>query len=278
MTSFPSSHINERLSSAVQQLLPFGRPINSLGLQLFARPIASQKGLWIRLKPQVEVKIMEEIRAVINSPTSWKTEINGTISMRFEQEVEVAEILIQLAFSKLPQKPTIFNHFSSNFVPESNSFSFYVRPSHEKVVNVCYYSALLNEPPIQATFKTRSIGNKSSFLIQLHISASIIATITQLEVHMPLSSGCQILRILTDSAQIPGVVFTAKTALVWNLLPANSSCKLKPDLALHLDLETTSPTLLVSTHALVRQSSFLNYRNVAHFFRFLLNLDFIFIK
>ena len=250
--NFPTNEISTLLSNIVQQWLPFGRPIASQGLEFLGKLSSSHKGIWMRSKPQIEVKIKEEVRTVITGALK-KTELYGAITLAMEQEAEVGEIKILLTYPKLSHQPEIVTHSSVKLDTEANNFNILVNPALEKVIQMCHYSIVMDEPPIEALFKTRTEGNKSSFFIQLHSNLPHKTTLSQLEVHVTLPVAVRISRILTAVPQIPGNVSIQKSGalLVWYLLPSPNS-KFKDDTTLSLDVETVQPAVsLTNTSALV---------------------------
>lgn len=256
LIQLPSSKMTDQLNRAIQQWLPFGRASGHQQLELRNIAPASQKTMWLRSRPKIELQIKEGVR-MIASNLSVKAEAYGTIYFTIEPDVPCSHnIKLELGFSKLPGIPSALFHSSAIVQWEKAVCHINIQQLQEKIFPLCHYSFSLKTPPIQPLLKIR-IGElgKVSIFVQLHLDAPVRNTLNRLEVRVPMPTGNRIARILTTASL--GLVSLIKdgTQLVWNLgalASSSSNPKLKDDLTLNVDVVMERlEASLVNTCALV---------------------------
>ena len=256
IVQLPLSKMNDQLNKTIHQWLPFGRPNGQQQLELLNKPATTQKSMWLRSKPKIEVQVKEEVRMVASS-RSVKAEVYGTVYFILEQDVDCSHsIRLELGFSKLPGIPSALFHPSVIVHWEKTNCTINIQQLLEKTFPLCHYNFTLEVPPIQPILKIRmeELG-KVSIFIQLHISATTRNTLNRLEIRLPMPTGNRIARIL--AAVSPGLVSIVKdgSLLLWNLSPLSSSSnsKLKEDMTLSVDIVMERlDACLANAQALVR--------------------------
>lgn len=263
IVQFPISKMSEQLNRTIQQWLPFGRASGHQQLELLAKPATTQKSMWLRSKPKVEVHVKEEMRMTATGLSST-AELFGTIIFIVEPEVDCNGIKLELSFGKLPILPSLLFHPSVVCNRQKTSCNIMIQQLLERTFPLCHYSSLVEFPPIQPVLKIRTgDSGRTSIFIQLHISHATTRTmLNRLEIRLAMPIGNRISRILTAASQMLGFVSLIKegTQLLWNLTPlalASSSTKLKEDMVLNVDVEMDKlDATLVNAQALVRRISF----------------------
>ena len=244
LIQLPATKLNEQLNKCIQQWLPFGRASGQQELELLNKPLVSQKTMWLRTKPKIDIHVKEEVRMVATTQSSI-AEVYGTITFAIDPEVDTSSISLQLLFSKLTGIPSALFHPSASISWEKSSCNINIQQLLERMFTLCYYSSTLEMPPIQPVLKVRSHedGKRTSIFIQLHTSSGINkAMLNRLEVRLLIPNGNRMSRLLTNASQFLGSVSITKegTQLVWNLtqvLTSSSSAKLKEDMTLNIDIE-----------------------------------------
>lgn len=256
LIQLPPSKMADQLNRTIQQWLPFGRASGYQQLELRNLPPASQKTMWLRSRPKIELQIKEEVR-MIASNLSVKADAYGTIYLTVDPDAECNNnIKLELGFSKLPGIPSALFHPSALAQWEKAVCHINIQQLQEKTFPLCHYSFPLEMPPIQPVLKIR-IGElgKVSIFIQLHLGATTRNTLNRLEVRLPMPTGNRIARILTATSL--GLVSLIKdgTQLLWNLgafASSSSNAKLKDDLTLNVDVVMEKlEASLVNTHAII---------------------------
>ena len=263
-----------QLPNIIQQWLPFGRDSGRRHLEILMKPAAISKGMW-RSKPKLDIHIKEEVRMCSSSTSELKTEVYGTIALTAEPEVDFNGRKLQLLFSRLTNLPTLLFHPTVFYQPEANSssqiaistngclISFQNLP--ERIFNLCHYSAPLEEPPIQSVLKIRKeTSKKSSIFIQLHIISTILRALNRLEVRFLAPPGSRIAQVLTPANHNLGPVSLLKEGCIflWNLTPliltSSTNNKLKEDMVLNLDVETSgsNPDSFLNSQIVVSACTF----------------------
>lgn len=251
--------MSEQLNKTIQQWLPFGRASGHQQLELLAKPATTQKAMWLRSKPKVEVHVKEEVRMTATS-LSNTAELFGTVTIIVEPEVDCNGIKLELSFGKLPNLPSLLFHPSVFCNWGKTNCSIKIQQLLEKTFPLCHYNSLVEFPPIQPVLKIRTgVSGKTSIFLQLHISPATTRTmLKRLEIRLAMPIGNHIARILTAASQMLGFVSLIKdgTQLLWNLTPlatSSSNTKLKEDMVLNVDVEMDKlDASLVNAQALVR--------------------------
>ena len=254
----PISKMSDHLNRTIQLWFPFGRASGHQQLELLTKPAVTQKSMWLRSKPKLEVQVKEEIR-MIASNHSIAAEVYGNIYFTTESEVDCNDIKLELTFvNKQSVLPTALFHPSVLAHWQKTTCIINIQRLLEKTFALCCYSFMIEEPPIQPVLKIRATDQgKASIFIQLHTSSITKAMLNRLEVRLPLPAGNRITRIVTPISHMLGLVSVIKDGmqLVWNLTPlatATSSSKLKEDMTLNVDVELDSfDSSLVNAQALV---------------------------
>ena len=140
IVNLPVIQMNLQLANVIQQSLPYGRSNGSLPeLKTTTKAATSQKGIWKRSKPKLEVQIKEEIRVIMSRVSTTTAELYGTVNLVTDQEGDLKDTKLKLAFSKL-SKPVSALFHSSATVTSSHPNNFVV--SMEQVYSYLIISFL----------------------------------------------------------------------------------------------------------------------------------------
>jgi len=255
IVNLSTTQMNIQLTNIIQERFPYGRVNNSVSdVHTKTKPIANQKGIWKRSKPKLEIQIKEEIRVILsNQPTSRTAELYGTINLLTNQG-DLSDIKLNLTFTKLSKPVGVLFHSCTRSSPlNENKFLLSVEPGTEDNILLCHYNVTLNDIPLKAEFKTKTVGVSTSIFMQLKIVPSLRSILTRLEVRTPMPAANRITKIVSAISGIVGAVSIQKddTQLLWNLSPLILSNKLKEDVTMNVDIETVEPLSLANIQSTI---------------------------